>query len=210
MKPTNDTYLQLDTAYDYFNQTLFAGRLPSCVMTLHRKKGAYGYFWFDTWSERDGEQRTDEIALNPETFQQRSTPEVLSTLVHEMCHLQQFHFGKPSRNGYHNKEWAALMTAVGLVPSATGQPEGKTTGQKMSQYIAEGGAFAQACSALIDQGFSIPWQAITRDEATAKKKAASKTKYTCPDCGVNAWAKPETALICGDCEIPLEAADGGE
>jgi hypothetical protein len=30
----------------------------------------------------------------------------LSTLVHEMAHLQQNHFGKSSRTGYHNKEWA--------------------------------------------------------------------------------------------------------
>jgi hypothetical protein len=45
MKPTRDTYTQLDNAYDYFNRALFAGKLPPCVMTLHRKKGAYGYFW---------------------------------------------------------------------------------------------------------------------------------------------------------------------
>jgi hypothetical protein len=32
-----------------------------------------------------------------------------------------------------------------------------------------------------------------------KKKAASKTKYTCEACGTNAWAKPDTALICGTC-----------
>jgi hypothetical protein len=38
-----------------------------------------------------------------------------------------------------------------------------------------------------------------------KKKAASKTKYTCPTCSVNAWAKPRTSLICGDCREPMEA-----
>ena len=43
----------------------------------------------------------------------------------------------------------------------------------------------------------------------AKRKAASKTKYTCPDCGVNAWAKPLVALICGDCDQPL-LADGAD
>ena len=30
-------------------------------------------------------------------------------------------------------------------------------------------------------------------------KAASKTKYSCPGCGLNAWAKPETTLYCGEC-----------
>jgi hypothetical protein len=39
----------------------------------------------------------------------------------------------------------------------------------------------------------------------ASKKAASKTKYTCPTCAANAWAKPDTSLICGDCSEPMEA-----
>ena len=43
------------------------------------------------------------------------------------------------------------------------------------------------------------------DAAKRKKKSASKTKYTCPACGVNAWAKPQTALICGDCWEEMEA-----
>jgi hypothetical protein len=40
---------------------------------------------------------------------------------------------------------------------------------------------------------------------THKKQAASKTKYTCPDCELNAWAKPDVSLLCGDCETPLLA-----
>jgi hypothetical protein len=43
---------------------------------------------------------------------------------------------------------------------------------------------------------------------TRKKKAASKTKYTCGTCGVNAWAKPDTALLCGDCLEAMEAEEG--
>jgi hypothetical protein len=49
-----------------------------------------------------------------------------------------------------------------------------------------------------------------------KKKAASKTKYTCPVCGQNAWSKPGAQLICGECydedegEITLMEAEEGE
>jgi hypothetical protein len=32
-----------------------------------------------------------------------------------------------------------------------------------------------------------------------KAKKASKTKFTCPDCGQNAWANPDALLICGTC-----------
>jgi hypothetical protein len=39
-----------------------------------------------------------------------------------MVHLWQHHHGKPSRTGYHNKEWATMMKAVGLIPSDTAAP----------------------------------------------------------------------------------------
>src|SRR5262245_14971271 len=35
--------------------------------------------------------------------------QILSTLVHEMVHGEQHHYGKPSRGGYHNKQWADWM-----------------------------------------------------------------------------------------------------
>ena len=60
-------------------------------------------------SRRHAEETTDEIALNPATFHDRTAEEILSTLVHEMVHLWQHHFGTPSRASYHNREWAAKM-----------------------------------------------------------------------------------------------------
>ena len=45
------------------------------------------------------------------------------------------------------------------------------------------------------------------ESATRRKKAASKTKYTCPGCEANAWAKPGTSLICGDCSEAMIAQD---
>jgi predicted SprT family Zn-dependent metalloprotease len=203
MKPTQETYTLFSQAYDYFNKVLFNDKLTSCVITMQRKKGAYGYFWGDTWGQTHGDTITDEIALNPDSFKSRSDKEVLSTLVHEMTHLEQHHFGTPSRNGYHNKEWSKLMEAVGLIPSDTGEEGGKKTGQKMTHYVEPGGLFEMACEKLITSGFSIPWQALTRDLESAAKKRASKTKYTCMSCNTNAWAKPDTNLMCGDCEIMM-------
>src|SRR5262249_14968218 len=131
--PTRRTYTSLDAAYDYFNRKLFAGQLPPCLITMQRHKGAYGYFSGQRFASLDDPKEvTDEIALNPATFGSRTPPEILSTLVHEMVHLWQHHFGKPSRRTYHNKEWAAKMKAVGLVPSDSGEPGGKETGQHMT------------------------------------------------------------------------------
>lgn len=207
MKPTRETYTEIDRAYDHFNALLFGDALPTCIITMQRHKKAYGYFWGDTWTDAKGKRVADEIALNPDLFQKRPVAETLSTLVHEMCHLWQHHEGKTSRNGYHNGEWASKMEDVGLIPSSTGQPGGKRTGQKVSHYIEQGGAFDRVCAELLEEGFSIPWIARTNgDTETAKKKAASKTRYTCPDCGLNAWAKPDVKLMCGECEVGMGEA----
>ena len=37
--PTNRTYGGLDRAYDFFNEQLFGGQLPRCLITMQRKKG---------------------------------------------------------------------------------------------------------------------------------------------------------------------------
>jgi predicted SprT family Zn-dependent metalloprotease len=207
--PTQRTYKTLDDAYRFFNARLFAGKLPACLITMQRSQKAYGYFAGGRFGSVDGKEVTDEIALNPSHFRSRTTQESLSTLVHEMTHLQQHHFGKPSRISYHNKEWARMMKAVGLVPSDTGAPGGREVGQKVSHYIEPGGRFATACAELMRRGFD-PLYVELWGEGEAekrKKKTASKTKYTCPACGVNAWAKPQTALICGACRKKMEAEE---
>jgi len=59
--------------------------------------------------------------------------------VHEMVHLWQHMHGKPGARGYHNKEWAAKMKAIGLQPSNNGMVGGKETGQHMMDYIIPDG-----------------------------------------------------------------------
>jgi hypothetical protein len=144
------TYASLDAAYKHFNRHLFGGLLPSCIITLQRHKGAYGYFVAERMAELDdGEDRAvDEIALNPAGFEGRSPKEILSTLVHEMAHLWQHYYGTPSRGRYHNAEWAAKMKVVGLIPSSTGRPGGRETGQKVTHYIDSDGPYARAYARL--------------------------------------------------------------
>ncbi|MER9586065.1 sprT domain-containing protein [Mesorhizobium sp. M0276] len=128
---------------------------------------------------------------------------------HEMTHLWQHHFGKPSRAGYHNKEWAAKMHAIGLHPSDIGRPGGKETGQSCSHYIIERGPYARAFAELAGQSdFSTLYIELWDDAEARKKrkaKSASKTRYTCPSCDQHAWAKLGAKLICGDCDEPMSA-----
>jgi predicted SprT family Zn-dependent metalloprotease len=207
--PTCRTYSELTDAYAFFNARLFSDQLPPCLITLQRRKKSYGYFSGERFTTRNGAEVADEIALNPSFFAECSIEDIFSTLVHEMVHLQQQHFGTPSRAGYHNKQWAQMMRAVGLIPSDTGEPGGKGTGQSVSHYIEEGGRFALACAELVDvRGGTVPYIELGSEieRGTREQKAASKTKYTCPVCGANAWAKPETELDCRACKQPMEAA----
>ena len=57
-----------------------------------------------------------------------------------------------------------------------------------------------AFTKLETKGFTLRWQSrAAADDSARKKKAASKTRYACPGCGWNAWAKPDALLICGEC-----------
>lgn len=156
-KPTEETYTELQYAYDVFNQNLFGGQLPYCLITLQREKHTMGYFSPARFGSVDGKV-TDEIALNPNFFGSMPLVEIFQTLVHEMCHLWQHHFGQPGRGRYHNKEWADKMESVGLIPSSTGKPGGKKTGDHMSDYPSETGYFWKVCQMLVDSGFNkVSW-----------------------------------------------------
>ena len=38
-------------------------------------------------------------------------------------------------------------------------------------------------------------------------KGGVRTKDTCPNCGLNAWAKADVGLLCDACEVALEPED---
>lgn len=167
--PSSDVYDNFEMAYQHFNEVLFDGQLPLCVITVQRKANTFGYFSANRWGSfirndnvteniRIGGQKTShEIALNPAYFAGRPLIEVFQTLVHEQAHLWQHEFGKPSIKSYHNKEWADKMEAIGLMPSNTGKPGGKRTGQQMMDYPARNGRFMAACIILVENGFKLPW-----------------------------------------------------
>lgn len=203
--PTRKTYNEMQAAYDFFNTALFDGELPDCLITLQRKNRARGYYSPERFTSRDGEV-TDEIAMNPATFASRTPSDVLSTLVHEMVHLWQQHFGTPSRTAYHNREWAAKMKEVGLQPSDTGAPGGKETGQRMTHYVVDNGPFADACAELLETGEFVTWCETIFAPKETKGKNGKRTKYTCDGCGLNVWAKDGARIACGDCEMALEVA----
>ena len=157
MSPTNELYAPLIKAFDHFNRALFTHALPPVIFTVQRKKNVMGFFAAKRWGNAQGEL-CSELSINPSYFASSRIIEVFQTLVHEMVHAWQFHFGLPSEGHYHNKEWAQKMMDIGLMPSDTGEPGGAIVGRNMSDFIMKQGAFMLAANALLqDDTFSLNW-----------------------------------------------------
>ena len=222
--PTNQQFSSLNGAYKYFNRKLFKNQLPGCILNFSRLRGTHGFLAPDRWKRLDEKEfSTHEISLTPTTLY-RTPIEIFSTLVHEMVHLWQWEFGSPSRNGYHNKQWAAKMIEVGLIPSHTGKPNGKQTGQKMTHYIEKDGRYQLAFGKMPEK-YILPFTSLDGEvmkrliegsnsdgEGQERKKrllklrppAKNKTKYTCPSCKANVWGKPELKIRCDECNELFE------
>jgi len=158
--PTSAVYGAIEHAYDFFNQTLFGGILPGALITLRADRRSLSFFNHQRFASEGG-KFVDEIALNSAYFGIWPVECTLSALAHEMCHqaMHYRHNVNPSstKPGYHSKEWADQMIGIGLFPSATGRPGGKTTGEGISHYIIVGGNFQKACSALKQTDFALHW-----------------------------------------------------
>lgn len=199
--PTRETYDAFYHAYEFFNDELFDGELPGALFTMQRRRNSRGYFSNSRFGHRRDDQIVDEVALNPTTFIGRTDREIVSTAVHEMAHQWQYHFGKPGRRGYHNKQWAAKMTEIGLIPSHTGESGGKQTGQRVSHYIEEGGPFDLTWQQLEGTGFKLDYEDKIVDRLIEPRKI--KVRYACPGCSIHVWGKPELRLACLECEEKL-------
>jgi hypothetical protein len=196
-------YENIQRAFDFFNARLFAGQLSIPMFTFQRGRTYRGFFHADRYNARGRDGTEHEIALNPDCFPDRTDQEILSTLLHEQVHLWQEEFGKPSRAGYHNKQWARKMIEVGLRPTGTGKPGGKQTGQSVTHIIVPEGPYAKAYQGLVKAfpGFKLGWES-SREERKANDRGRSK--FTCPSCHDNAWAKSSVELDCRKCGgIPL-------
>jgi predicted SprT family Zn-dependent metalloprotease len=211
---TKKQFQTLTHLFDYYNVKLFEGTLPDTMINMSRKKNSLGFFAPQRWvATREGikpdlENPVNEISLNPDWL--LGDPiEWHSTLVHEMCHLWQYAYGKYS-GAYHNAQWAAKMTEIGLIPSHTGYPGGKQTGQKMNHYIDESGVFVKVYNEIKDADYSaitLPYMTNQFTEVKkkdgGKSKSGVKVKYSC-SCGNNVWGKADLKLTCDECKEAFE------
>ena len=197
---TPTEYSGLQKAYDHLNRELFDRTLVDVFITYQRRSHSRGYFSPDRFSGRVDESGRHELALNPDHFIGRSDEEICSTLGHEMTHVWQHQFGKPSSRGYHNREWATKMKAIGLQPSNTGAVGGKQTGQQMTHYVISGGPFQRAFQKLAATGWRLNLESAHRPGPEGGR-GKDKDTFTCAVCGQNVWGKPDTGAVCLPCVL---------
>jgi predicted SprT family Zn-dependent metalloprotease len=202
MKPM-ETYDVLREAFSFFNTELFDNRLSDCIILLHRKRGANGYFWADQFGRNGSKKTFHEIALNPEQIRARQPRDTFGTLAHEMVHQLQQEHGTPPKGAYHDRQWAGMMKNIGLQPD---DGNGKETGRKVSHRIIENGRF-DVTFKKFEKKYNLELFG-TIPQGKKEKGKTSKFKFECPDCGQNAWAKECAALICGECgDVQMRRSD---
>jgi hypothetical protein len=190
ISPTAEIFGSLETAFDFFNERLFSQRLPPCAFNMERRRNVYGHFHGGRFVRRDGSETADEISINPQFLRTRP---VLQTIGHEMVHCEQFHFGHPSRNGYHNRQFAEWMCRIDLIPGDTGKPGGKQTGQRMADYIKPGGRFERVCEELLATGWSLDWGARTIIAMKVSRPQVISGRIAARSVAINSMAKESQA-----------------
>jgi predicted SprT family Zn-dependent metalloprotease len=216
--PTVEQYGAFEAAFQHFNGRLFDGGLPLVMLAFAKHGKSLGYFAPRKWRAATAggtEGTVGEIALNPDHLA-RNERATAATIVHEMVHLWQHVTPscKPGRRGYHNSEWASKMETLGLMPSSTGAPGGIRVGQRMTHYVVDNGPFDRAFERLAKAAL-LPFLAGVPPHdgpgvAKSTSSAASKTKYSCTKCRLNAWARPNADLMhCGQVmQVVGEASRG--
>lgn len=167
-------------AFKHFNKLLFDGTLPEVLLSFRR-----------------GETSAQEICVRPEYIVGKTPMEAAAALVHEMCHQWRLLNIRPPRRGYHDAGWAEKAIAVGLTPTSTGEPGGKTTGDRVFTLINERGPFVDACKRFPDLELLALQAAPDRGGTPAKAKVA----YRC-NCAT-VWGKAGLKLRCLTCGAEL-------
>ena len=155
---------------------------PKCrpavmVVYLNEAGDRWGHFWRDAWTARD-DATTDEIHVSSELLR-FGGERTFKTLLHEAVHSVAAATGvqDTSRQGrYHNRRFAALATAMGLVV----EPMAGVGCHTPELTDATKTLFANTIRDL-DDSIEI-WQERTLVGGGTKGKGSRNVKLVCPRC----------------------------
>lgn len=189
---------ELERAYQFFNQALFAGALDSNVVITIQSRGrrsALGWHWASKWKNGD-KTSLAEINLSAESLK---TGDPYEVLIHEMAHHinHQRQIKDVSRGQYHNRFFKQAAEAAGL---------NVTRSASVGYGITELGDLAK--EALLKFKPQAEVFDILRMSEIASQRTKLK-KWSCV-CGVNVRvAIPDFNATCNQCGTVFQLKEGG-
>jgi len=114
----------LDEWIGRFNNE-FKLEIPTPALRIERqRRSRYGTYRYG----RNGHGLADELTLN-KLYLDRPEAEILSTLLHEMCHAWDKLYGKPGKNNYHAATFRRRMETFGIFVDERGRHTGTVPGR---------------------------------------------------------------------------------
>jgi len=201
---------ELQRMFKFFNAHYFNNELERPVITIlaDSTSGAYGWISENkVWSSKSNAWFR-EINLCAE-YLNRAPELVITTLMHEMCHLYNIQHGvkDTSRNGtYHNAAFRDTAEARGLIVEkhktygyciATPSPEFT---ELVNEHCRAGCFKLERIKTYRDGTPKVTKTGSDGKEKTVSRTKQSSRKYVCPNCKLIARTTKEARLVCWDCE----------
>jgi len=203
---------ELQRNFKLLNGTYFNGELEKPVITIQTDvtSGAYGWITQGkVWSSKD-QDWFREVNLCAE-YLNRPAELVITTLLHEMCHLYNIQKGvqDTSRGGtYHNAKFKEVAEQSGLIVEKSekyGYCITKPSQALIDLVVKKTRAGCFKLERLKTYRNGKPKTTTTGEdgkEKTTSRTKQSMRKYTCPTCGLIVRASKDVTgkLKCVDCE----------
>ena len=184
-----------EKVFDLLNEEIFGGELPKPIITLAPTKQAYGHYTpYEAWNVHDEPKRE----INISTYDiNRPIEKVITTEVHEMCHLYNdliLGVKDCSNNGrYHNAKFKRTAEEHWLIVEKSENYGWCITkpSEKLLNWI-------NAHPELKD--IEMYKKNYEKPEKKVKKKPNRfQFKYKCPNCGSECKATAKITVFCTRC-----------
>lgn len=231
VKTSTELYSKIQTVIEEIDKAFFSGakkeKIPQLVFAINNKcrTCVVAYVQPDALYDKKTDTKLQYMGINPD-YLDRSIGEILSTVCHELCHVYEHAYIHIPRGGYHDKQWAELMTDCGLEPIYNNSS--KTS---VHHKIIPGGVFEKFVEGFAEKygedyfnivSYSAEVMRRTRKELgieddpdadtpkpdnadkPIKKYNRNKIKYVCRSCGLKVWGKAGLSVSCNECMETLE------
>ena len=230
-KTSLELYAKIQTVIDEIDARFFSGKgkqkIPQVVFAINTrcKSCVLAFVQPDSLYDKNTDKKLQYMAINPDYFN-RDVGEIISTICHELCHVYENAYLHIPRGGYHDKQWAELMTECGLEPIYN-----NTSKTSVHHKVIKDGVFEEYIKQFKEEhgedffnivSYSSEIQRKTRKalgieegegedepkpdnaDKPVKKYNRNKIKYVCPSCSAKVWGKSGLSIRCIDCDEDFE------